>query len=134
MAIATVSSEEWFNNIFPDKVFMESNSGPSGSSGGNSTLSLADQARWETRYKILESSRKSNTNFIAWVYYIDTLIPKIEAIIEFNRSNKTSLRLTSKILAENGPVPFSEEELTNLENLVKKDPNVSNSILSQVRT
>jgi NADH-ubiquinone oxidoreductase chain 5 len=44
MAIVSVCSEDWLNKVLPDKLFMESNSGPSNVEG-NSTLSPEDQAR-----------------------------------------------------------------------------------------
>lgn len=145
MAITAVFSGEFINMVFPDKLFMDNNSGPSTSTStsttaGNSTLSPEDKARWDAREKILESSRKkvdkpsSNEIFSVWVDYLNNIIPKIEAVVEYNRFNHKSFKLGDPKLEEIGLVSLSEEELWNLRSLIEKDPNVSKSILAQVES
>lgn len=113
---------------------MQSNSG-STEIGGNSTLNPEDQAKWETRKKILESKQKdssSSNNILDLVNFIDTIKPKIENILEYNRANHKRFNLSSKNLLKNGVVPLSKIEIEQLDSLVKSEPNIPKTLCKQV--
>lgn len=69
-----------------------------------------DKAKLEARNKILESNRqinktKANSGFLAWVDFINTIKPKIDRLIDYNRYNHKYYSLKYPNLSQQGIVP-----------------------------
>ena len=62
--------------------------------------------------------------------FIDTVIPKIESIIEYNRANHKNVKL--KHPGQDNVVTLGDIESASLADMVKKDTNISESLVSKL--